>query len=171
MKKRLLTIVAATLLAPCFALADDAVTPAPAPVIEASKDGFKTLVDNEKTARTDLRTKEASAAAAINADTTLTAEQKAEKLAESRKDYKAQAKAMQQKYVADKKAMRAEIKNDRVEARKADGAKTGGRRSRKRRPGQRRLGRPGDLGQHGRLARKALSRDRVPGRKRRPGHK
>ena len=126
MKKRLLTIVAATLLAPCFALADDAVTPAPAPVIEASKDGFKTLVDNEKTARTDLRTKEASAAAAINADTTLTAEQKAEKLAESRKDYKAQAKAMQQKYVADKKAMRAEIKNDRVEARKADGAKTGG---------------------------------------------
>src|SRR3954470_162200 len=117
MKKRLLTIVAATMLAPCFALAADAATPAPAPAVEASKDGFKTLVDDEKTARTDLRAKESSDAAAINADATLTAEQKAAKLSALRKDYKARAKAMQQKYVADKKAMRAEIKKDRTEAR------------------------------------------------------
>ena len=119
MKKIPLVVLAASLLVPCFALAEE--TPAPATKVEASKEGFKTLVDNEKTARADLRAKEAKDAAAIRADTTLTDAQKAEKLEALRKDYKAQAKAMQQKYVADKKAMRGEIKKDRREDRKEHG--------------------------------------------------
>ena len=130
MRKTQLCMLAAALLTPALALAQGQTPPVPAGVqqekhdirrerkdIRGDRERIKQSKAQEKEANRDLRAKEKAAVDAVKGDKSLNPAQKKARIADVRKDFGAQRKALAEKFRDERKELREDIRKDRAEIR------------------------------------------------------